>query len=103
MQSLGGTAVYQGTYWGTPNDLVLYMRAVEEFATQNPELGNLLLDDLKNTIFDDRIRAGTPENIAVAHKIGNLTGVINDVGIVYSSKGPYNQGHDLDKALIGIA
>jgi len=89
MKSLGGAAVYNETPWATPNELALYMQSAADFAVQNPELGNLLIDDLKNTIFNDRIRAGTPSNIAVAHKIGNLGGVVNDVAIVYAPKGPY--------------
>jgi len=89
MQDLGGSGTPQaGTPQGTPKDLVTYMRAVYDFAETNPDLGNNLIEDLKNTIFQDRIRKGTPANVPVAHKIGNLGGVVNDVGIVYASN-PY--------------
>ncbi len=89
MQSLGGSAVYDDTPWGTPNDLIIYMKAVDKFATAHPDVGKYLIDDLKNTLFNDRIRAGTPKQVPVAHKIGNLDGVRNDVGIVYAPKGRY--------------
>jgi beta-lactamase class A len=65
---------------------VTYMKATAEFAQAKPELGNLLLEDLKNTIFHDRIRAGTPKEISVGHKIGNLGGTVNDIAIVYAKK-----------------
>ncbi len=89
MQGISGrTLPDQGTPVDTPQNLVAYMKAAVEFAEVNPELGNLLLDDLKNTIFSDRIRAGTPPEVAVGHKVGNLAGTVNDVGIVFARK-PY--------------
>jgi beta-lactamase class A len=87
MEQIGGHQIPEkGTPTGTPNDLVTYMKATAEFAQAKPELGNLLLEDLKNTIFHDRIRAGTPKEISVGHKIGNLGGTVNDIAIVYAKK-----------------
>ena len=43
---------------------------------------------LTDTDFEDRIPAGVPDYIKVAHKIGNEVGVLNDCGIILSSQ-PY--------------
>jgi len=42
-----------------------------------------LLTLLKTTAFNDRISAGVPAGIPVAHKIGTYGSAINDVGIVF--------------------
>ncbi len=85
MKRLGGSGgPVEGTPYGTPADLITYMKAVYDFAKVKPEYGKYLIDDLKNTIFPSRIRQGTPANVVVAHKIGSLEGVVNDVGIVYA-------------------
>ena len=47
-----------------------------------------LLENLTNTVLEDRIPAGVPSGIKVAHKFGSEKGVVNDCGIVYS-KNPY--------------
>jgi beta-lactamase class A len=52
----------------------------------NQEDKEELLQFLTKTSFEDRIPQGVPENIRVAHKIGTLTGVYSDAGIVYGKK-----------------
>lgn len=85
MKQLGGTGgPVEGTPYATPADLAIYMKGVYDFAQFKPEYGNYLIKDLENTVFQSRIRQGTPANVVVAHKIGNLGGVVNDVGIVYA-------------------
>ncbi|HWI55272.1 MAG TPA: serine hydrolase [Desulfobacteria bacterium] len=89
MKSLGGTGIPpEGTPYGTPHDLAIYMKATQALALTNPSLGGTIIEDLQNTVFNDRIRAGIPGNIAVAHKIGNLGGVVNDIGLVQGQQ-PY--------------
>ena len=57
------------------------------------EDSNSLLTILTNTIFKDKLPAGIPESIAVAHKIGvaesSTGGIYTDCGIVYYPKRPY--------------
>ena len=90
MAGLGGSAVYrEGNPWATPSDLVLYMRAASDFARQDAKLGGRFMSDLTHTEFTDRIRAGTPASVVVAHKIGNLIGVVNDVALVKAPAGDY--------------
>ena len=47
------------------------------------------MDDLIHAWTNDRIRAGTPSEVVVAHKTGNLIGVVNDVGLVEAPAGDY--------------
>ena len=45
---------------------------------------------MKRQKFNDRIPAGVPENVDIAHKTGSIKGVRNDAGIVYPPNGqPY--------------
>jgi len=55
------------------------------------ESNEYLLDLLKNVaeIHNDRIKAGVPKGIEVAHKIGNLETTYHDAGIVYGSVRTY--------------
>ena len=46
------------------------------------------MEDLQNTMWNDRINALLPKDVKVAHKIGNFQGVCNDVGIVFAEE-PY--------------
>ena len=90
MATLGGSPLFKdGVVWDTTQDLVRYMRAANDFAGHDADLGGLLMSDLTHTESTDRIRAGTPDEIVVAHKIGNLLGVVNDVGLVRAPAGDY--------------
>lgn len=71
-----------------PKDMALYLKYLINFAKEHPKEGNTLIDYMENTIFNDRIPLYLPENIKVAHKIGNQVGAVHDVGIVYTDK-PY--------------
>lgn len=44
---------------------------------------------LTHTDFEDRISAGVPGWVTVAHKIGNEIQTVNDCGIVFNKKYPY--------------
>lgn len=44
--------------------------------------------NLTNTFFEERIPAGVPEDVKVAHKIGTNKGIYNDCGIVFTET-PY--------------
>ena len=46
----------------------------------------LLFNSLTNTVNEDRITAGVPSGVRVVHKFGSEEGIVNDCGIVYSSK-----------------
>lgn len=67
----------------TPRDMARFMRFAQGRAFRGAgELKQFLLDALSNTVFHDRVAAGVPEGVNVAHKIGTLPGVVNDVALV---------------------
>lgn len=88
MQELGGTIYYGSGCPSCPYDLALYAEELYHFYQQEPDIAGLLVGDLQKTQWNDRINKLLPEDIKVAHKIGNYTGVCNDVGIVFASE-PY--------------
>lgn len=47
-----------------------------------------LLASLTDTVNEDRITAGVPSGVRVAHKFGSEVGVVNDCGVVFA-KEPY--------------
>jgi beta-lactamase class A/glucose/arabinose dehydrogenase len=87
MRQLGGKVVYP---WGlnvsTPEDLALYMEAALEFSKRSDE-GDKLMYDLAHTIWNTGMNRYITE-VPVAHKEGDLSGVANDVGLVYAEH-PY--------------
>ncbi|MGI6632941.1 MAG: serine hydrolase [Bacillota bacterium] len=97
MWELGGENVYPGGQnISTPKDNAVYMEAALSFAKESPEGGKLIFD-LANTVWNTGINRYIDE-VTVAHKEGDITGVADDVGIVYATH-PYiisvmSQGHD---------
>lgn len=89
MRSLGGRTVYpDGQNISTARDMGIYMEAVLGFAERQPELGERLLDDLAHTIWHVGLPGELPTDVRVAHKEGDITGVADDVGIVFARR-PY--------------
>lgn len=88
MWELGGTVVYpNGENVSTPRDMALYMKAALSFSQQSRE-GKKLMYDLAHTIWNTGLNRFIAEQVEVAHKEGDITGVANDVGVVYA-KHPY--------------
>jgi beta-lactamase class A len=52
----------------------------------SPEASREMIDILKRQRFDGAIPAGLPEDVAVAHKTGNITRIHHDAGIVYGPR-----------------
>lgn len=88
MRELGGTVVYpNGENVSTPRDMALYMKAALSFAQQSQE-GKKLMYDLAHTIWNTGLNRFIADQVEVAHKEGDITGVANDVGVVYA-RHPY--------------
>ncbi|MGE5507338.1 MAG: serine hydrolase [Chitinophagales bacterium] len=88
MKSLGGQTVYpDGSNITTAKDLATYIKAVLAFAEKS-QYGAKLLYDLEHTIWNAGLNGQLPASVTVAHKEGDVTGVSNDVGVVYASR-PY--------------
>lgn len=88
MQDLGGTVYYGSRHRSCPYDLALYTEELYRFYQENPKVAGLLVDDLQNTMWNDRINKLLPGDVKVSHKIGNYNKVYNDVGIVFATE-PY--------------
>ena len=70
----------------------------------NNYLYDRMKENLKNTVFKDRLALYLPDGI-VAHKIGNYSSYIHDVGIIYTNN-PYIlciMTNNLNNAYIKIA
>jgi beta-lactamase class A len=89
MQGLGGKIVFpEGRNITCAKDMGLYLEEVLAFAKAYPDLGSRLLDDMSHPIYHVGIPGNLPKGVVVAHKEGDVSGVSNDVGIVFTDK-PY--------------
>lgn len=79
-------ATDQSNNFITPNDETKLLRILYENTAENPYYSDII-ENMKNTDFHDRLDLYIPKEI-VAHKIGDYSNYVNDVGIVYS-KEPY--------------
>ncbi len=98
MRTLGGTVVYPGGQnISTARDMATYMEAALNFARSNAE-GEKLMYDLSHTIWNTGLNRFIGDRVEVGHKEGDITGVADDVGIIYADR-PYilsimSKGHD---------
>ena len=88
IKSIGGTDTTRpyGSATTTAKDLGAFMDAVYQFAQQNPAQGRRLISDLANSIFHIGLPGELPPDLVVAHKEGSISGVVNDMGIVFSQR-----------------
>ncbi len=88
MRSVGGLHVYPN--WqniSTAKDMVTYMQAVLDFTEKHPEIGDDILHWLSTTIWNTGLNRYIDE-VEVGHKEGDITGISDDVGIVWANH-PY--------------
>lgn len=74
-------------YETTPQDIGLFFRKLYEEKLVSEEHKEEILQFLTKTGYEDRIPAGLPEGVRVAHKIGTEIGVFSDAGIVFPPEG----------------
>ncbi|WP_363290408.1 serine hydrolase [Clostridium sp.] len=55
------------------------------YENRNDKYYSRLINNMKNTVFHDRLDKYLPYNM-VAHKIGNYGGAVSDIGIVFTDK-----------------
>lgn len=89
MRVMGGQVVDDDQNITCPYDLAIYMREVLNFSNE-PE-GEILLNNLYNAEFKDRIPAPLPQDVKIANKIGTWppTHTYNDVAYVEHPTRPY--------------
>ncbi|MGI5825914.1 MAG: serine hydrolase [Patescibacteria group bacterium] len=70
----------------TPEDINLFFQKLYNGKVVTEKSKEEILDFLTDTIWEDRIPAGIPQDIKVAHKIGTEVRVISDAGIVFTPR-----------------
>jgi beta-lactamase class A len=85
----GLTSTVVGQEVSTPQDAARFMQLLYEGKLANGADTRQMLDYLSHTAFNDRIPAGLPAGIVVAHKIGTQVNVENDVALVQMPGRPY--------------
>jgi beta-lactamase class A len=68
----------------TPREMTRLCEVIEQGTGLSAAARDGIIDIMKRQKFNDRIPAGVPEEIDIAHKTGSLKGVRNDTGIVYA-------------------
>ena len=69
----------------TPEDIGLFFHQLYQGGVVTFEHRQEILKFLTDTVFEDRIPAGVPEGVRVAHKIGTEIGSFSDAGIVFAN------------------
>lgn len=84
---LTNIGAYDTAYWGpnttTASDTLLMLQKVADPSFTSPELSEEMLHAMTDTFSDDRIPAGLPNDVRVAHKIGTYGNNFSDAGIVF--------------------
>ena len=74
----------------TARDLGILLEAIERRTAASPRSCNSMLDILSRQEFNDEIPAGVPPGTRVAHKTGQISGVLHDAAVVYpAGRSPY--------------
>ncbi len=85
----------------TPNDILRFFELVYGKKLLDEEASEKMMYLLRNQQVDDRLSVKLPRGVVMAHKTGNLSGVVNDVGIIFGPKtdlyvGVMTQGADYE-------
>lgn len=84
--SLGMEGTFLAKDDTTPEDIGLFFRKLYQENLVNQVNREEILSFLTETIFEERIPAGVPENVRVSHKIGTEIGSYSDAGIIFAPK-----------------
>ena len=71
----------------TAYDLMIIFESMARGKTVSPIASRQMIDILLHQHFNTIIPARLPEEVKVAHKTGNITGVLHDSGIVFLPDG----------------
>ncbi|HUG13614.1 MAG TPA: serine hydrolase [Thermomicrobiales bacterium] len=73
----------------TPREMSAMCDAIEQGIGLSSSAREGVVDIMKRQKINDRIPAGVPEGVDIAHKTGSIKGVRNDSGIVYAPNVAY--------------
>lgn len=88
IDEVGGQVHYGKTHRSCPYDMAQIAQDLYKLYLNNEEVYGELINYMETTDWHDRIDAKLPQDVKVAHKIGNQTSTRNDVGIVFATH-PY--------------
>lgn len=84
------------TYWEpnntTAGDVLKMLRKVQDPSFTSQKLSEEMITAMTDTEFEDRIPAGLPQDVRVAHKIGTYENSFSDAGVVFY-EGPDGKEH----------
>lgn len=84
---LSGIGAYDTGYWvpntTTANDVLLMLEKIADPSFTSASLSKEMLGSMTDTAFEDRIPAGLPQDVRVAHKIGTYENSFSDAGVVF--------------------
>ena len=72
----------------TPRDLARFFWLLLRGKVIDVDSSQAIITLLLRQRIDDRLPAALPKGVPIAHKTGNLVGVVHDVGIIYCPAGP---------------
>jgi beta-lactamase class A len=73
----------------TPRSMAKLLKLIYQEELLNSASKELLFGYMKNSITPERLVAGVPKTVPVAHKIGSWSGAMSDIGIVFAENRPY--------------
>lgn len=73
----------------SPSDLLTFFERLHRHQLIGVRASDQMLQLLLNQQINDRLPANLPPGTSVAHKTGNLDGIVNDAGIVYGPRADF--------------
>src|SRR5438309_4271924 len=74
--------------WATPHAVGTFFTLLVKRQLISPAASDRMLARLERQQINDRLPAQLPPGVVIAHKTGNLSGVLHDAGIIYTKTGP---------------
>ncbi len=107
IDEIGGQVHYGKTHRSCPYDMAQIAQDLYKLYLNNEAVYGELINYMETTDWHDRIDAKLPNEVKVAHKIGNQKNTRNDVGIVFATH-PYvlsimSDNVNIDAATLAIA
>ena len=96
---LTNIGAYDTGYWipntTTANDVQLMLEKIADPSFTSPEFSEEMLSAMTNTFSEDRITAGLPPDVRVAHKIGTYGTNFSDAGLVFEENNDSKESYSI--------
>src|SRR2546428_9537890 len=74
--------------WATPHAVGTFFTLLAKRQLISPAASDRMLARLERQQINDRLPAQLPPGVVIAHKTGNLSGVLHDAGVIFTKTGP---------------